>query len=92
MMKTFTSSSAKSIGCKMAVDRVLRNSKPSSEDLGAALRSVLQHKEIRGQFSSIHPDLEAVGVTGVEVTDLGIRFVRDTTPGNSIHSIIQLAK
>ena len=76
----------------MAVDSVLKNSEPSSEDLGAALRSVLQYREIRGQFSSIHPDLRAVGVTGVEVTDLGIRFVRDTTPGNSIHSIIQLAK
>ena len=90
-MKTFTVSTAKSIQCKIAVQEVLRNSEPSSEDLGAALRSVLQYREIRGQFSSIHPDLGAVGVTGVEVTDQGIRFVRNTTPGNIIQSVIQLA-
>ena len=76
----------------MAVKDVLTNSEPSSEDLGAALRSMLQYKEIRGQFSSIHPDLRAVGVTGVEVTDLGILFVRDTTQGNIIQSVIQLPK
>ena len=80
-MKTFTVSTAKSIQCKIAVKEVLRNSEPSSEDLGAALRSVLQYREIRGQFSSIHPDLRAVGVTRVEVTDLGLSFVRDTTQG-----------
>ena len=81
MMKTFTACTAKSIQCKMGVKDVLVNSEPSSEDLGAALRSVLQYMEIRGQFSSIHPDLRAVGVTRVEVTDHGLSFVRDTRQG-----------
>ena len=82
MVKTFTASSAKSIQLKMAVNDVLINNIDiSNDDLGASLRSVLQHKEIRGQFSSIHPDLKAEGVARVEVTDQGLCFVRDTTQG-----------
>ena len=79
MVKTFTSSSAKSIQLKMAVGDVLKkNIDVSSADLGASLRSVLQYRDIRGQFSSIHPDLLAEGITRVEVTDQGLCFVRDT--------------
>ena len=82
MVKTFTASSAKSIQLKMAVEIVLASIKDiSSADLGASLRSVLQHPEIRGQFSSIHPDLRAEGVTRVEVTDQGLCFLRDTAQG-----------
>ena len=81
IVKTCTDSPAKSIELKMAVEKVLRNKEPSKEDLGAALRSVLQHQDIRGKFASVHPDLRAEGVTGVEVTDEGLRFLRDTTQG-----------
>ena len=82
MVKTFTASSAKSIQLKMAVNRVLINIIDiSSADLGASLRSVLQYSEIRGQFSSIHPDLLAEGITRVEVTDQGLCFLRDTAQG-----------
>ena len=82
MVKTFTSSNAKSIQLKMAVDNVLGNNLDiPSADLGASLRSVLQYSDIRGQFSSIHPALLAEGVTRVEVTDQGLCFLRDTAQG-----------
>ena len=84
MVKTFTSSSAKSIELKMAVERVLATTIDiSSADLGASLRSVLQYEDIRGQFASIHPDLMAVGVTRMEVTDQGLCFFRDTAQGEA---------
>ena len=82
MVKTFTSSSAKSIQLKMTVNDVLVNiADIPSDDLGASLRSVLQYRDIRGQFSSIHPDLRAEGFTRVEVTDQGLCFLRDTAQG-----------
>ena len=53
-----------------------------SGDLGSSLRSILQHKDIRGHFSSIHPDLTAVGVTKVQVTDEGLSFLRESEQGD----------
>ena len=82
MVKIFTSSSAKSIQLKMAICDVLKsNIDILSTDLGASLRSVLQYPEIRGKFSSIHPDLRAEGVTRLEVTNQGLCFVQDTAEG-----------
>ena len=88
MVKTFTASSAKSIQLKLAVNRVLNNiADVPSADLGASLRSVLQYKDIRGQFSSIHPDLLAEGFTRVEVTDQGLCFHRDTAQGECCNQL-----
>ena len=46
--------------------------------MGKAIRKVLEYKTIRDKFSSIHPDLAEMGFSGVEVTDEGFRFVRNT--------------
>ena len=89
MVKTFTASRAKSIQLKMAMDDVLGNNTDiPSADLGASLRSVLQYRDIRGQFSSsIHPDLLAEGFTRVEVTDQGLCFLRDTSQGKCCNQL-----
>ena len=88
MAKTFTASRAKSIQLKMAVNSVLANNIDiPSTDLGASLRSVLQYRDIRGQFSSIHPDLLAEGFTRVDVTDEGLCFLRDTAQGECCNQL-----
>ena len=83
MVKIFTASSTKSIQLKMAIEDVLGNVDDiESGDLGSSLRSILQHRDIRGHFSSIHPDLTAVGVTKVQVTNKGLSFLRESEQGD----------
>ena len=66
---------------KYAVNSVLRNRQLiSEEDLGAVLLEVIQHKNIRGHFESVHIDLEAVGVTGIEIGSREIIFHKDIAP------------
>ncbi len=79
-LKWCTGSSAKSYQCKFAVDDVLEVLE--TDDIGAALRDVINFKTIRGKFSSVHPDLRAEGVIRVEVLDEGLRFVRETSEGD----------
>ena len=53
----------------------------SLEELGAAIKEIIQSKTIRGKFSSVHPDLAAEGITRVEVGKEGLHFIRDNDPG-----------
>ena len=55
VLKYCTGSSAKSYQCKFAVNQVFMNkSIESMEDLGAAIKEIIQFKTIRGKFSSVH--------------------------------------
>ena len=77
IMKYCTGSSARSYQCKYAVKEVLRNKDiESMEELGAAIKEIIQHETIRGKFSSVHPDLAAEGITRVEVGEEGLHFIK----------------
>ena len=82
ILKYCTGSSARSYQCKYAVkDASMRNSIQSMEEVGATIKAVIQYKTIRGKFSSIHPDLAAEGITGVEVGEEGLHFIKITETG-----------
>ena len=82
VLKYCTGSSAKSYQCKFAVQQVFINkSIESMEEVGAAIKEIIQYRTIRGKFSSVHPDLEAEGITRVEVGEEGLHFFRDQQPG-----------
>merc|ERR1712226_1531463 len=53
----------------------------SMEEVGAAIKEVIQYKTIRGKFSSVHPDLAAEGVTRVEVGEEGLHFISERERG-----------
>ena len=76
VLKYCTGSSATSYKVKFAVQQVLGNKEiESMDELGAAIKEIIQHKTIRGKFSSVHPDLAAEGITRVEVGEEGLHFV-----------------
>ena len=82
ILKYCTGSSAKSYQCKFAVDQVFNiKSIERMEELGAAIKEIIQYKTIRGKFSSVHPDLAAEGITRVEVGEEGLHFIRNNEPG-----------
>ena len=78
VLKFCTGSSAKSYQCKYAIDERLHNLNPEKIDFCDALTDVLQFPSLRGKFSSVHEDLRAEGITRVEITKDGFRFLRDT--------------
>ena len=54
----------------------LRNTAPEMiGGLGPAIRLAMEEKGIREKFSGVCPELEEMGVTRLEVTDLGLQFV-----------------
>ena len=78
ILKYCTDSPARSYQMKFAIDRVFLNkSIDSTKDLGAALKKVIHYRTIRSKFSSVHPDLAAEGITGVEVGEEGFHFITD---------------
>ena len=83
ILKWLTGSSAESFHCKSAWNEVLidghtrRVTDISEEEMGIALIEVINHRTIRGKFSSVHPDLRAAGVTRLELGSQGITFHRD---------------
>ena len=82
ILKYCTGSSARSYQCKYAVNHALRNkSIESMEEVGAAIKEIIQYKTIRGKFSSVHPDLAAEGITRVEVGEEGLHFITNNLPG-----------
>ena len=82
VLKYCTGSSARSYQCKFAVQQVLTNKDIESvEELGAAIKEIIQFNTIRGKFSSVHPDLAAKGITRVEVGEEGLHFITDEQPG-----------
>ena len=75
ILKWLTGSTAKSYQCKYGVDQVLGNKHNlQNSELGAALQDVIHYHSIRGKFFSVHPDLSAEGVTGIDICDQGLVF------------------
>ena len=88
IIKYCTGSSARSYQCKYAVKEALRNkSIESMEEVGTAIKEVIQYKTIRGKFSSVHPDLAAEGITRVEVGEEGLHFISERERGKFLHCI-----
>ena len=83
ILKYCTDSSARSYQCKFAVQQVFLNKKiESMEELGAAIKEIIQYRTIRGKFSSVHPDLAAEGITKVEVGEEGLFFIKGGVIGS----------
>ena len=83
ILKYCTDSSARSYQCKFAVQQVFLNKEiESMEELGAAIKEIIQYRTIRGKFSSVHPDLAAEGITRVEVGEEGLHFIANQ-PGET---------
>ena len=86
ILKYCTGSSARSYQCKYAVRAVFTNkSVVTVEELGAAIKEIIQYKTIRGKFSSVHPDLAAAGITRVEVEEKGLHFITERESGYLPH-------
>ena len=77
MLKHFTGSSAKSYMIKFALKMSFSLFEDNRKDLGFNIRRVLRHWTIKDKFSSVHPELRAMGITGVEVGDSGFIFHRE---------------
>ena len=74
MLKHFTGSSIKSYMVKFALNMSFLGD--NANDLGFNIRRVLRHWTIKDKFSSVHPQLKAMGITEVEVVDSGFIFHR----------------
>ena len=74
MLKHFTGSSVKSYMVKFALNMMF--GAMSKDDLGFNIRRVLRHWTIKDKFSSVHPELRAMGIICVEVGDNGFIFHR----------------
>ena len=76
VLKYCTGSSVTSYKVKFAVQQVFMNKEiESMDELGAAVKDIIQYKTIRGNFSSVHPDLAAEDITRVEMGEEGLHFV-----------------
>merc|ERR1712192_372600 len=63
ILKFCTGSSARSYQCKFAVDQTFINTGiESMEEMGTAIKEIINYDTIRGKFSSVHPDLAAEGL------------------------------
>ena len=84
ILKYCTGSPANSYHCKYAMDAVFRNTQIKSiEEMGTAIKNIINYKTIRGKFSGVHPDLAAEGISGVKVEEGGLHFISKETPGDS---------
>ena len=84
VLKYCTGSSARSYQCKFAVSSVFGNKRiESMDELGAAVKEIINYFTIRGKFSSVHPDLAAERITRVEVGEKGLHFTADKS-GSSV--------
>ena len=77
IIKTCTDSKATSYKVKYAVGQMLYGVDPDQTGLGQAVRRVMKYYTIKNKFSSINPDLEKNGYTGVKVTDTGFQFLKN---------------
>ena len=82
ILKFCTGSSARSYQCKFAVDQTFINTGIESlEEMGTAIKEIINYDTIRGKFSSVHPDLADEGITRVEVGEEGLHFIRNKDSG-----------
>ena len=79
--KDSTMSKVSSYTLKIAIDSIYKNVVPKRSQFGAALRAILHHWALRGKLDLVSEDLEALGVTRVEVGDQGLIFHRDGDKG-----------
>ena len=86
ILKYCTGSSAQSYQCKFAAQQVFMNkSIESMEEVGTALKEIIDFKTIRDKFSSVHPDLAAEGITRVEVWEEGLHLITNNKLGQLSH-------
>ena len=82
VLKYCTGSSARSYQGKYAVKIAFKNKNiKSMEEVGAAIKEIIQYNTIRDKFSSVHPDLAAEGITSVEVEEEGLHFITKKESG-----------
>ena len=79
--KDSTMSKVSSYTLKIAIDSIYKNVVPKRSKFGAALRAILRHVTLRSRFDSVSEDLEAEGITRVEVGEEGLIFHRGGTQG-----------
>ena len=79
--KDSTMSKVSSYTFKIAIADVLGNVVPERSEFWAALLAILHHVTLRGRFDSVSEDLEAEGITRVEVGEEGLIFHRGGTQG-----------
>ena len=83
--KDSTMSKVSSYTLKIAIDDVMKNRDPERIKFGPSLRAILQHLTLRDKFDEVSEDLEALGVTRVEVGDQGLIFHREGDQGLIFH-------
>ena len=82
ILKYFTNSPVKSYQLKFVLSMALANKTDEDMgDMGSAIKAVIHNLTLRGKFSSVHPDLAAEGIIGVEVVEEGLLFLRRHQPG-----------
>ena len=93
VLKTLTQSKIKSYEIKFALASMLgqmmadtdlwamanpAHVQQNTDSLGSMIKLVMSHGTMRGMFDSVHPELEEMGITAIEVTEKGFRFCRST--------------
>ena len=82
ILKYCTGSSVKSYQCKFATHMANLNKRiESMAEVGKAIKAIIKYHNLRGKFSSVHPDLAAEGIIKVEVEEEGLRFVTRNPTG-----------
>ena len=82
ILKYCTGSSAKSYDIKFAIRLTFpHESIKGMEEMGLAIKKVINQRILRDKFSSIHPDLAAEGIIRVEVGEEGLHFIRSNESG-----------
>ena len=59
---------------KYSLHDTFYNTKPAEEGLGANLKRVLNHKEIRGSFESVRDELKELGIEKIVLSKHSIDF------------------
>ena len=77
LLKTLTKAPVTSYKIKWAVEQILLNTKVDDSGIGQAIRETMNYISIRDKFLGIHPRLQDLGYTRIEVTDTGFTFVGD---------------
>ena len=79
ILKYCTGSVARSYQRKVCYVRSIQEqSIDGIEEVGAAIKEIINYQTIRGKFSSVHPELRREGITKIEVGKEGLRFLRDS--------------
>ena len=72
---------------KFAVDRSLAARKYDTADVGSSLERVMRYWTVRDRFHGVHPALERIGVTRIDVNRSGLLFVRDIEDPNNARRV-----